>query len=234
MRCGVVTVTTLLLSGCRVGTDLPAVEPAELEVEEAIALSEALVTPTLANTVFSTNHVSFAHSHSDLGVHSHPVSGPWVHTTGDPDGPQLGHHNLFEIDVTVEPDCASGGSVILEAQVTGEGNPGIEVGAVHYVMIQTHAQCTLDLGESVFVVDGAPYLTVEAHAVNNGTTTTVTGLLEGAVAWQAEAKAGTCTVEASFAGAAPSLDELTAVTLTGSVCGFEIEAEIAAPVEATS
>jgi hypothetical protein len=210
-------------AACRVGTSLPVEEPAELVADEATAISNALLAPALTNSIFSANHVSFMHQHGVQSIHEHPVAGPWIHERTDEEGPLLSHHNLFQFDLTVEPECGAGGSLLMEAAVTGEGNPAVGVGAVHYVMIQTPQGCALPLAQvGEFFLNASPYLTVEAHAVNDGSgTVTIHGIMEGGVAWQAENKAGSCLVELIWEGAGPSLDEIEVVAVSGSFCNLD-------------
>lgn len=218
----VLLVATAGSAGCRVGTSLPAEQPDELLFEEAQAITAALLLPALENSIFSSNHVSFTHQHGVQKVHQHPVTGPFVHDRADGDGPLLSHHNLYEFDLTVEPACSAGGSLLLEAAVTGEGDPALGVGSVHYVMIQTPQECSLppaQVGE--FLVDASPYLTIEAHAINDGTTTRIYGIVEGGISWQAEAKAGSCEIDLTWEGSGDSMDEITSAIVTGDFCDLD-------------
>ena len=220
---GVLLAVAFVVSGCRIGTDVPGEEPAELEMREAEAIVAALVSPTLENTVFSTNHASFVHEHGEAGLHSHPTTGPWVHEEGD-DGPYLGHHNLFVFNLVLEPECSGGGSVLFEAEVTGEGNPAVEPGVVHYVMVQTHTACAIAVaGGETFLIEAAPYLTVESHATNSGGTSRIYGSIVGSLSWQAEAKGGSCSIDVAWDVSAPALSELDVVPITGSFCELDID-----------
>lgn len=222
LRTALLVVATAATTACRVGTSLPVEEVDALVFEEAQAMTAALLMPALENTIFSANHASFTHQHGASAIHEHPVSGPWSHDRIDDDGPLLSHHNLYTFDLTVEPDCSAGGSLLLEAAVTGEGNPSVEAGVVHYVIIQTPSECALPLAEvGDFVVDASPYLTLEAHATNDGTTTRIYGLVEGGISWQAESKAGTCQIDLEWEGTGASMDEITAVQISGDFCDLE-------------
>lgn len=223
LQTSVLVALALGSAACRVGTNLPVEEPAALVAEEATAISNALLAPALANSVFSTNHVSFTHQHGTQSVHEHAVAGPWIHERTDDEGPLLSHHNLFQFDLTVEPECGAGGSLLMEAAVTGEGNPAVEVGSVHYVMIQTPQDCTLPLAQvGEFFLNASPYLSVEAHAVNDGSgTVRINGIIEGGVAWQAESKAGSCLIELVWEGSGPALDQIQSVAVSGSFCDLQ-------------
>lgn len=216
------------LAGCRVGTDLPGAQPTTLEAAEAGLVTAELLDVTLANSVFSANHVAFTHSHGVEAPHTHPVQGPYVHELEISDGPLPSHHNLFEFDLTIESPCSLGGSVLVEAAITGEGNPAVQPGSVHYMMVQTHQGCSVAFGDAEYVLSASPYLEVEAHAVNDGTgTVTVYGSLVGSIGWQAEAKGGTCALDLAYTTSAASLDEITEVSVTGTFCDLAIETPVA-------
>lgn len=185
-------------------------------------MAAALLLPALENSVFSENHASFTHQHGAQPIHEHPVSGPWVHERADGDGPLLSHHNLYTFDLTVEPECAAGGSLLIEAAVSGEGNPSVEAGFVDYVIIQTPSECAQPLAAfGEFVVDASPYLTIEASARNASGTARIHGTVEGGIEWQAEAKAGTCQVDLTWEGTAASMAEIGSVDVAGGMCGLE-------------
>lgn len=190
-------------------------------------MAGALVAATLTHSVFSDNHTSFVHEHGVSGLHAHPMSGPWVHASPEDDGPALSHHNLFEIDVSVEPECPGGGSVLLEAQVTGEGDPTVGNGVVHYVMLQMHQACVMLVEGEDFLLDAAPYLTVESHGTNNATGARLYGSVQGSLAWQAEAKGGSCAIELEWDEAAASMDEIGSVSVGGTMCGLEVTTTVA-------
>ena len=216
----------LFLGGCRIGTDLPGDMPAELMPVEAIEVSAQLLDLTLANSVFSSNHVGFAHTHNGLAAHVHPISGPFVHELQLRETPLLSHNNFFQFDLVLDSPCESGGTVQTEAAISGEGNPAIQPGAVHYVIVQTHSDCALILAESGstrLVIDAAPYLTIEAHATNDVASSEVYGTIVGGLAWEAETKAGTCELDLAYSGAGPTLEEVAEITLTGTFCDLEIE-----------
>ncbi len=219
----------LFLSGCRIGTDLPGDAPAELMPVEAIEVSSRLLNLTLENSVFSSNHVAFAHTHNGLAAHVHPVSGPFVHELRLREAPLLSHHNFFQFDLVLESPCESGGTVQTEAAISGQGNPAIQPGAVHYIIVQTHTDCALLLAESGstrLVIDAAPYLTIEAHATNDGTSTELYGTIVGGLAWEAETKAGTCELDLAYSAGGTTLDEIAEITLTGTFCDLEVEATV--------
>lgn len=226
---GLVLAVAFFFGGCRVGTDLPADPPPEIEVSEAEAVVAALMAPTLANTVFSQNHASFQHAHGEEGLHSHPVEGPWLHDGGG-EGPLMSHHNLFTFDLVLEPNCGEGGTVLLEAAVTGEGNPAVEVGTVHYVGIQTHDECVISTGQgTAFLLRAAPYLEVESHASNDGTTTRVFGSIVGTLGWQAEAKGGTCPIDIGWDAAAATLATIESIPIAGSFCAKTVALTVDPP-----
>ena len=219
----------LVLGGCRVGTDLPGDTPAELMPVEAIEVSSQLLGVTLANSIFSSNHVGFAHTHNGLAAHVHPISGPFVHELRLREAPLLSHHNFFQFDLVLETPCESGGTVQTEAAIAGEGNPAIQPGSVHYIIVQTHSDCALILEESGstrLVIDAAPYLSIEAHATNDGTSTEVYGTIVGGLAWEAETKAGTCELDLAYSAGGTTLDEITEITLTGTFCDLEVQTTV--------
>ena len=219
----------VVLTACRVGTDLPTEDPVALELAEAEQVAAALLDVTLENSVFSANHVTFMHAHGDEGPHAHPVQGPYVHELDIVEDLFPSHHNLFDFELSVESPCSQGGSVLVEAVITGEGNPAVEVGAVHYTMIQTHQGCSLTLDESddlPLVLNASPYLEAEAHATNDGATATLFGSFAGALGWQAEAKGGSCELDLSYEGNGPTLSDITEAAVTGTFCGLTIDTTI--------
>ncbi|MEM7415714.1 MAG: hypothetical protein AAF389_09485 [Gemmatimonadota bacterium] len=200
---------------------MPNVEQAVLTDVEGASMAVGLVAATLTHSVFSENHTSFQHEHGVSGLHSHPMSGPWVHTSPEDDGPALGHHNLFEIDLSIEPDCPGGGSVLYEAQITGEGDPRVENGVVHYVMLQMHQACVMPIEGDDFLLEAAPYLTVESHATNAAGTARLYGSVQGSLAWQAESKGGSCAIDLGWDESGASLDDIGSLQVSGTMCGVD-------------
>jgi hypothetical protein len=231
-RGGGLAALALLLgtAACRIGTNIPEQAPPALELAEALSVSSALLQSTLLNSLYSTNHVSFMHSDAANALHSHPVTGPYVHEFEIRAGPLASHHNLINFDLTLSSSCLAGGSVQMEAAVTGEGNPAVQTGQVHYTMVQTHSDCVVEVpgtGGVQFVLNSAPYLSVEAHATNDGAgDAQLYGTLSGSIAWEAASKAGVCPVELAFSGSGASIDEIAEVSLSGSVCELTIDASI--------
>ena len=222
-----VVALTTALAGCRVGTDLPGSEPIELETSEAVEVASIVLDATLQNSVYSDDYASFTHQHGAAALHAHPITGPFAHDVGVFDGPALSHHNLFTFDQSTEVDCALGGSVLIESEITGEGDPRLGQGRVQYTMIQTHDDCAMPVGPGAeFVLNAAPYLTAEAFATNDRTVAQVYGTLLGGVKWEAEAKAGTCEVDLQYTGSAASMSEIEMLAVTGTFCGMEIDANV--------
>ena len=217
-------------ASCRIGTNLPEQAPPALELAEALGVSYALLQSTLSNSLYSTNHVSFLHAHGENTLHVHAVSGPYVHDFEIASAPLGSHHNLISFDITLTAGCTAGGSVLMEARVTGEGNPAVQTGQVHYTMVQTHSDCVVEVpgtGGAQLVLNSAPYLSVEAHATNDGAgDAQLYGTLSGSIAWEAAAKAGICPVELVFSGSGASIDEIAEVSLSGSVCELTIDTSI--------
>jgi len=218
---------TVVLGGCRVGTDLPGSEPVELEMNEAVEVTTAVLDATLQNSVYSDAHAAFTHQHGTAALHEHPITGPFVHDGGVLDGPALSHHNQYVFDLSTEVACALGGSVLMESEITGEGDPRLGIGRVQYTTVQTHNACAVSIGAGAeFVLDAAPYLTAEAFATNDGTVAQVYGSLLGGVSWDAEAKAGTCEVDLQYTGSAVGMPEIEMLRVTGTFCGMEIDANV--------
>jgi hypothetical protein len=215
-------------SSCRIGTDVPADEMPELELTEAEDVISEVLVSSLQNSILSANHVSFAHSHGATTLHSHPVSGPYIHDLVV-DGPQLGHHNLFEFDLVLDTPCSVGGSVLIEAAVTGEGNPAVQPGSVHYIMIQTHADCVIPLSDGSgedFILNASPYLTVEAHATNAAGVLSLFGSIEGDIAWEGDAKGGVCEMKLDYSATGASMDEITEIPVTGTFCDLDLDVAV--------
>jgi hypothetical protein len=228
-RLSPIALTAALVSAaaCRVGTDLPADEPDQLEQLEAEAIVGTLVLNSLESTVFSEGQVAFTHSHGPLGAHSHPIGGPFVHDFEIVSGPLPSGHNLFNVDFAYDLPCAGGGSLFLEAAAVGEGNPLTQPGFVDYELGHELRECVVEVEEldwAQILITTPPYVTGQASVRFDGASDAqVTGFLEGGLAWEGESKAGSCDLSLTFEAVGTSVLGIDQIPVTGTFCELEIE-----------
>lgn len=223
----------LLFAACRIGTELPGDEAGSLELAEAEGIASALVRAALEPTVFSDQQAAFTHSHGTVATHTHPVAGPYLHDVEIVDGPLPSHHNLFSVELAVDVPCDAGGSLLLEAAATGEGNPLVQLGKVDYELGQSPVDCVLvlaDAGDARMALESPPYVTGTAHAEYAGVASAVvSAALTGGIAWEGEAKAGECAIDLQLEATGPSVLEITEVPVTGTVCDLAIDLSVVFP-----
>jgi hypothetical protein len=218
--------TALAVTACRVGTDVEPAEPDVLEQAEAEAVLGALVLVSLERTVFSDQQVLFTHAHGPLGVHAHPIGGPFTHGSGIP-GPLPSGHNLFNADFEHDVPCAGGGSLFLEAAAVGEGNPLTQKGFIDYQMGHELRECVVEveaLGGARLLLTTPPYVTGEASVRYDGASQAeIDGFLEGGFGWEGAAKAGACDLSVDFSAAGTTVLAIDQIQVTGTVCDFEVD-----------
>ncbi len=216
----------LVLAGCRIGTSLPEEESRELTMTEAAEITTAIVQATLESTVFSPQQVLFTHSHGPAGVHSHPIEGPYTHTVVI-NGPLPSGHNLFNANLLRDVSCGAGGQMRVEAEAVGEGNPLVQRGFIDFAVGIEPLQCFLTIETAAggrIQLTSPPYVTGDARSENDGRgTAELSGTLTGGFGWQAEAKAGQCELELDFAASGESLEAITTVPVSGTLCGLTID-----------
>ena len=219
-RGGGLAALALLLgtASCRIGTKITEQARPALELAEALSVSSSPLQSTLLNSLYSTNHVSFMHSDAANVLQAHAVTRPYVHEFEMRTGPLASRHNLISFDLTLSSSCLAGGLVQMQAAVTGEGNRAAQIAQVHYTMVPAHSDCVVEVlgtGGVQPVLNSAPYLSVEAHARNDGAgDAQLYGTLSGS-------NAGGYPIELAFSASGASIDE---VSLSGSVGELTIDA----------
>lgn len=217
----------LLVTACRIGTDLPGEDSATLELAEAEGITAALVRAVLEPTVFSGQQLAFSHTHGPSGSHTHPIGGPYVHDGDLRDRPLPSHHNLFNVELSEEVPCAVEGVLLLEAAAVGEGDPLTGPGRVDYEIGQDATDCVLVLteaGDQRMALESPPYVTGQTHVEFDGASSAaISGALGGGIAWEGEAKAGECELELAFEATGDAVLAITDVPVTGSFCDLTID-----------
>ncbi len=132
----------------------------------------------------------------------------------------------FSTSVAFLADCPLGGAVDVDADLSGTLD--VETGAVSTTMtvVQTHAACVAEGGETgtLFTLDGAPSVIVAMVLDSNAQTGdfAVGATFDGAVAWAAEGRSGTCSMDLDIDTSGNSISGTGTGTVTGSICGIAV------------
>lgn len=166
----------------------------------------------LAAAVFTTVFASASEAPSDPPA---PVGGP------------LAAPFAFTRSVDFVAECALEGVVDVSAFLDVEGATESDAGRIEYALTLDHQGCTAaSPNEVVFTLDGAPDVTVNLVAENDGQgNVDVIGSLAGSVAWSAEGReGGVCEMDLELSAAISETAQTVEFAVSGSVCRFSIEA----------
>ena len=140
-------------------------------------------------------------------------------------GPQAAPYT-YTRDAEFAVECGLGGSVDVSASLDVEGDTQSEAGRIEYTMTQVHHGCRVaSRNDVVFTLDGAPGLTVELVAENDGQgNAAFVGSLVGELAWETEGRGGRCEIALEFSGAINETAQTAEFGVAGSVCRASIQA----------
>ena len=148
--------------------------------------------------------------------------------TGDVPPPSSAQRAPYEYTENVNGTvaCPLGGGVAYDATVSVSGDTESEAGSITYSMTQAHDGCAVQSEQgTVFVLDGAPDITLQFTVVNNGEGVVEWGgSLEGAIRWVTENRTGTCEANFEFSGRQEGETSVSA-GLSGTICGHSIVRE---------
>jgi hypothetical protein len=187
-------VASVAFAACGDSTDVVMDELSEAEAQE---LAEALLMTTFGNT----------------GDVPQPATA----------GPQTAPFQS-SLEVDGEFPCPLGGAVAYDASLEISGDTESEAGTLSYEMTQVHEACVVaSESEQQFTLNGSPGLTVEFLVDNDGQGVVEwSGSVQGAVAWAADDRSGTCTASFEFSGHQAGADSASG-SMAGTLCGHSIQ-----------
>lgn len=154
-----------------------------------------------------------------LGASAAP-SGP----SPAPAGPQAAPY-MFTRQAQFTVQCAHGGSVDVEASLEGEGDTETGAGRIDYSMTQVHRECQVTTERGVvFTLDGAPDVTAELVAENDGQgNLSLSGSVEGRIEWATDRRGGVCEIVITFTGTVNDAEQTAEFGVSGVVCRVSIQ-----------
>jgi len=122
--------------------------------------------------------------------------------------------------------CPLRGLVAYSATVTATGDTEQPGGSVTYSMTQEHDDCAVATeNETVFVINGAPSLTLTFNVTDTGTGVVEWGgSLHGAISWVTGNRTGTCEAHFEFSGRQEG-ETVVVGGLGGTMCGHSVQQE---------
>lgn len=189
-------VAALALAGC--GDDPAVVNTGDLTEAEASAIAEFLLTSTYSNAYAAAQPA--------------------------PTGPQPVPFT-FSSQTDVNVPCPLGGTVDISAHITVSGDTEVEGGTISVDMTEVHNSCSAEQeGTAIeFTLTGSPNL-VSSFDAESGATgdVSVTGSLDGTLAWETANDSGTCVVDIDYSASGNELTGAATATVTGSICGVSL------------
>lgn len=151
-------------------------------------------------------------------------------TASAPAGGPLAAPIAFENTSEFSTGCPQGGTVAIQATISGTVDN--ETGAIDsdLAVVQTHSSCQVSGGQTgtVYTLDGAPDLAISMTVTTSpqAGTFNVTGAFDGAVSWAADGRSGTCTMDLDVTSTGNTLSASGSNTVSGSVCGIAVSSTI--------
>lgn len=193
-------VAVLGLGAC--GDDPAVVNTGNLSEAEASAIAEFLLTSTYTNAYAAAQPA--------------------------PTGPQAVPFT-FSSQTDVNVPCPMGGTVDISANITVSGDTEMEGGSISVDMTEVHNSCSAEQdGTGIqFTLTGNPNVTSSFDADSGATgDVSVTGTMDGTLAWQTANDSGTCVIDISYSASGNEVTGAATATVTGSICDVSVSQSV--------